>query len=47
MLRRDFLRAAGATASVGLWIFSPLLCQLSYPAAMAPIVWRRGVFTMQ
>src|SRR5436190_20823097 len=28
-------------------IFSPLLCQLSYPAVMAPIVRRRGVFTMQ
>ena len=26
--------------------FSPLLCRLSYPAVMAPIVGRRGIFTM-
>ncbi len=36
----------GRNRTADTWIFSPLLCRLSYPAVMAPIVWRRGVFTM-
>src|SRR6266550_6246069 len=37
----------GRNRTADTWIFSPLLCQLSYPAVMAPIVGRLGVFTMQ
>ena len=37
----------GRNRTADTWIFSPLLCQLSYPAVMAPIVGRRGIFTMQ
>ena len=37
----------GRNRTADTWIFSPLLCQLSYPAVTAPIMWRRGVFTMQ
>src|SRR5207244_10691192 len=36
----------GRNRTADTWIFSPLLCQLSYPAVMAPIVGRRGIFTM-
>ena len=36
----------GRNRTADTWIFSPLLCRLSYPAVMAPIVRRRGVFTM-
>jgi 2-iminobutanoate/2-iminopropanoate deaminase len=32
----------GRNRTADTWIFSPLLCQLSYPAVMAPIVWRVG-----
>ena len=44
----DFQRYGwGRNRTADTWIFSPLLCQLSYPAVMAPIVGRRGIFTMQ
>src|SRR5215471_15580893 len=37
----------GRNRTADTWIFSPLLCRLSYPAVRAPIVRRRGVFIMQ
>src|SRR5204862_3264317 len=39
-------RGWGRNRTADTWIFSPLLCRLSYPAVMAPIVRRRGVSTM-
>src|SRR5438067_4481896 len=38
----------GRNRTADTWIFSPLLCQLSYPAVIdANLASRRGVFTMQ
>ncbi len=34
-------RGWGRNRTADTWIFSPLLYRLSYPAVMAPILWRR------